>query len=148
MKTSPTDIDDLSSFFSWHANVCKVNNRKYILFMNDLTRLSLLVDGIRTSQITLLKEKFLLTLKNYLESEGIKQSHIDRYLRDGSELMISRTNSRSVLGTMKEATLFASASDDSKDNIEKMQWLNTIIYKPIDYQQPIKLFKEVVQDHY
>ncbi|MFF2889278.1 DUF6933 domain-containing protein [Paenibacillus sp. NPDC057967] len=138
-------MDDVPSFFSWHVNICKINNRKYILFMNDLTRISLLIDGIRTSQLTLLKEKFLSTLKSYLESEGIKQSHIDLYLKDGSELLISRTNSRSVLGTMKEAALFS--SDGPRDNIEKMQWLNTIIYKPIDYQQPIKIFKEAIQDH-
>ncbi|WP_413231006.1 hypothetical protein [Paenibacillus apii] len=36
---------------------------------------------------------------------------------------------------MKEITLFP--SDDFKGNIDRLKWLYRLIYKPIDYNQPI-----------
>lgn len=74
--------------------------------MNDLTRLSLIIDGIRTGQLERLKERFLLTLREYLLREGVKENLIKTYLEFGSEVVISKTNSKSVLGTMKEVTLY------------------------------------------
>ncbi|WP_420798515.1 DUF6933 domain-containing protein [Paenibacillus dendritiformis] len=44
--------------------------------MNDLTRLSVIIDGIRTGQLERLKEKFLFTLREYLLREGVKENLI------------------------------------------------------------------------
>ncbi|WP_407053814.1 DUF6933 domain-containing protein [Paenibacillus dendritiformis] len=54
--------------------------------MNDLTRLSLIIDGIRTGQLERLKERFLLTLREYLLREGVKENLIKTYLEFGSEV--------------------------------------------------------------
>ncbi|SDE44086.1 hypothetical protein SAMN02799630_03371 [Paenibacillus sp. UNCCL117] len=146
MKIAQVDDKDVSSFFSWHVNIYKLNNRKHILFVNDFTRLSILIDGVRSAQLKVLKDKFLLTLEAYLQSEGIESSLIDSYLNDASAMIISKTDNRSVLGTMKEVSLFS--SDDFPDNIQRLKWLNRLIYKPIDYKEPIALFKETIRKQY
>jgi hypothetical protein len=146
MKVAPIEYEDISSLLSWHVNIYQLNNRKHILFVNDLSRLSIIIDGIRTSQLTLLKDKFLTVLKTYLINEGLNQNQIDAYLREGSEFVISKTNSRSVLGTMNEVSFFS--SDDFNDNIERLKFLNKIIYKPIDYEEPKIVFKEAINRHY
>ena len=143
MKVNPEDVNDELTLLSWHVNIYKLNNRKHIVFINDLSRLCVIIDGIRTGQLSMLKEKFLTTLKEYLLSEGVKKDKIDRYVQEGSEFLIARTNNRSVLGTMKEATFFT--EDDFKDNIERLKWLNKLIHKPINYQKPIQVFKEAVE---
>ncbi|MFK7692110.1 DUF6933 domain-containing protein [Paenibacillus sp. HJGM_3] len=149
MKATPSEIDEMSPLLSWHANIYALNNRKHIIFINDLSRLCVIIDGVRSSQLTKLKEKFSSTLLTYLINEGIKRSQIDLYLRDGSEITIAKTNSRSVLGTMKEITIHTTDTRlEFKDPIARMKWLNRLIYKPIEYQQPIKVFKEAIQNRY
>lgn len=143
MKTTPIEVDnDVPNLFSWHVNIYQLNKRKHIVFVNDLTRLTLIIDGVRTGQLTKLKEKFMETLEEYLLAEGIKGSDIKSYIQNSSDITISKTNSRSVLGTMKEVTFFS--EDDFIDNIARMKWLNRLIYKPIAYQRPINYFKEAI----
>lgn len=145
MKTTPAEVINAAPFLSWHVNIYNLNKRKHIVFVNDLTRLAIIIDGIRTGQIERLKDKFLLTLREYLLREGVDESLINRYLANGAEVVISKTNNRSVLGTMKEVTWFI--EDDFNDNIERLKWLNRMIHKPIDYMEPISYFKESLWDH-
>ncbi|XID95008.1 DUF6933 domain-containing protein [Paenibacillaceae bacterium WGS1546] len=133
--TSIENDEDIPLFYSWHVNIYKLNNRKHIIFINDLSRLCVIIDGVKSTQIKVLKEKFLSTLNAYLLSEGVTQSIINAYLEDGSEMIISKTNNRSVLGTMKEVTMYTTDTHlEFNDNIERMKWLNKLIYKPIDYK--------------
>ena len=142
MKVNPAENEEVDPFWSWHANIHRLNNRKHILFVNDLTRLCIMVNGVRSAQLATLKEKFIATLISYLQSEGVNPSLIHAYVTAGTDLMISKTNNRSVLGTMKEIMLFS--SDDFDDDTDRLKWLNSIIYKPIDYKEPINVFKEAL----
>ncbi|WP_445670534.1 DUF6933 domain-containing protein [Paenibacillus sp. FSL W7-1287] len=144
MKTLPIEVDNAPRLLSWHVNIYNLNKRKHIVFVNDMTRLSIIINGVRTGQLERLKEKFLDTLKDYLLREGVNKAHIIEYFEFCSEIVISKTNNRSVLGTMKEVTFFV--EDDFKSDFERLKWLNRFIHKPIDYQEPIKLFKEVLKD--
>ncbi|MCA0756202.1 hypothetical protein KP806_14190 [Paenibacillus sp. N4] len=144
MKATPIEINNFPSLFSWHVNIYNLNKRKHIVFVNDLTRLSVIIDGIRTGQLERLKDKFLVTLREYLLHEGFKENEINAYLEFGSEIVISKTNSRSVLGTMNEVTFFL--EDNFNDNIQRLKWLNRLIHKPIDYYEPINVFREAIKD--
>ncbi|TVX96267.1 DUF6933 domain-containing protein [Cohnella terricola] len=145
MKTTPIEKMSLPPLLSWHVNIYNLNKRKHIVFVNDLTRLAIIIDGIRTGQLERLKEKFLLTLREYLLREGVEENLINTYLEYGNEVVISKSNNRSVLGTMKEVTFFI--EDDFNDNTERLKWLNRLIHKPIDYKKPIKLFEESIKEH-
>lgn len=145
--TSIENHEDIPQFYSWHVNIFKLNNRKHIIFINDLSRLCVIIDGVRSTQINILKEKFLSTLSAYLLSENVSQSVINAYLAEGSETVISKTNNRSVLGTMKEITMYTTITHlEFNDNIERMKWLNNLIYKPINYNEPKKVFKEALEN--
>lgn len=145
MKTTSIEDINVPPLLSWHVNIYNLNKRKHIVFVNDLTRLSVIIDGIRTGQLERLKEKFLVTLREYLLREGVKENLVNTYLQFGAEVVLSKTNSRSVLGTMKEVTFFI--EDDFNDNIERLKWLNRLIHKPIDYKEPVDFFKESIKDH-
>jgi len=133
-------------FYCWHVNLVKINNRKHIIFVNDLSRLCVLVDGVRSGQLNSLKEKFFSTLSTYLIREDVGPDLVNKYLQAGTEIMISKTDNRSVLGTMKEMTLYADGTHlDFSDNVERSKWLNRLIYKPIDYNEPNTVFKEALR---
>lgn len=81
--------------------------------------------------------------------EGFKKQLINQYLLEAGEITISRTNNKSVLGTMNEITLYNSvAQSDFSSLLERNKWLNTIIYKPIDYKKPINVFRESLNSYY
>jgi len=145
MKTTPNEDMNVPPLLSWHVNIYNLNKRKHIVFVNDFTRLSVIIDGVRTGQLERLKERFILTLREYLLREGVNENMINIYLEYGSEVVISKTNNRSVLGTMKEVTFFT--EDDFNDNIERLKSLNRLIHKPIEYKEPIEYFKESIKDH-
>jgi hypothetical protein len=144
MKITSIEDIDVPPFLSWHVHIYNLNKRKHIVFVNDLTRLAIIIDGIRTGQLEKLKEKFLLTLQEYLTREGFNDSLINTYIDLSAEVIITKTNNRSVLGTMKEVMFFT--QDDFEDNIERLKWLNRIIHKPIEYKEPIHYFKESIKD--
>lgn len=149
MKVTPIMNEEVSSLFNWHVNIYYINKRKHIIFVNDLSRLCVIIDGVRSSQLNLLKEKFCSSLYTYLISIGIKQSLIDSYIKDGTEMIISKTNSRSIIGTMTEMMLYTEDSHlEFNDNIERFAWLNRLIYKPIDYKHPKDVFAEAILTHY
>ena len=149
MKLEPIENTESLSIFSWHVNIYLLNKRKHILFMNDLSRLCVIVDGVRSSQLKVLKDKFLSTLSAYLSEEEINKSLINLYIKDGSEMIFSKTDNRSVLGTMKEITIYTTDTHlEFEDNVARMKWLNKLIYKPIHYDKPIMVFKEAIQKHY
>lgn len=140
--TIPAEINEVNPLNSWHVNIYKLNNRKHILFVNDQSRLCILIDGIRTNQLKALKEKFVQTLRFYLIHEEISQEIVETYINNANDVIISKTNNRSVLGTMKEIMIFT--TDDFEDNLDRMKWLNRLIYKPIDYHYPIEVFKKAL----
>jgi hypothetical protein len=47
---------------------------------------------------------------------------------------------------MKEVSFFP--NDKYENNIERLKFLNRLIYKPINYEEPKKIFKEAVQRQY
>ncbi|WP_313640808.1 DUF6933 domain-containing protein [Paenibacillus sp.] len=147
LKVAPVEVEDISTFFSWHVNIMQLR-KKHILFVHDESRLCIVLDGIRSGQADKLVEKFRTELKEYLLQEGFKKQLINQYLLEAGEITISRTNNKSVLGTMNEITFYNTVDRDFDSLYERNKWLNTFIHKPIDYNQPIDVFRESLSSYY
>lgn len=146
MKVAPVELEEIDPLFSWHVNILQLR-KKHIIFVNDSSRLCLIIDGIRSSQVGKLREKFSTGLKEYLQLEGLRRSLIDQYFLEAGDIRIGKTNNKSVLGTMKEMTIYC-------DNVmfnhtyDLSAWLNKMIYKPIDYLEPIHAFKKEIEHRF
>nr|WP_237178988.1 hypothetical protein [Paenibacillus sp. MMS18-CY102] len=145
MKATPVENEKIPLLYSWHANIIKLNNRKHIIFINDRSRLCVIIDGVRSSQLNVLKDKFRAALTEYLLSEGVQAQAIESYFQPGTEWLIAKTNSRSVRSSMTEFYLYAKHLEREYDNNhERMKSLNRLIFKPIDYYEPRNVFKEEI----
>lgn len=146
MKIAPLEVNEADPLFSWHVNILQLK-KKHIIFVNDLSRLCLILDGIRSSQLNKLQDKFKTDLKEYLKLEGVRKALIDQYYFEAGDIHIEKTNDKSVLGTMKEMSLYC--RDIEFDHpYDLTAWLNSLIYKPIDYEKPIDVFKKALEDRY
>nr|WP_310832112.1 hypothetical protein [Paenibacillus typhae] len=120
--------------------------------MNDLTRLSLTVTGIRTGQNQKLNEFFVNSLREYLIEEDLSASLISSYIENCNETIITKTDSRSVISTLSEIMLVMKSlemdNQGFEDMDERQKWNNRFIYKPIDYQKPIEVFIKELKQRY
>ena len=86
----------------WHANMLWLDRKKYILFTNDQTLYSLLVPWNKSPRSTAFNERFRLGLFKSLMSEGFTEVQIKYLLSEHKQVTITKTNSRSVLGSMND----------------------------------------------
>ncbi|MEK5407678.1 hypothetical protein MKX36_17285 [Paenibacillus sp. FSL W8-0439] len=146
-KVQKTDIS--VPLNTWHANMFTLNRRKTIVFMNDLSRLSLTIVGFKKAQLKSVEELFVNELRNYLMSEEIEEKVISRYIEENEGMIITTTNNRSVIGTLNEIIYTMKIIErEFVEGIERNQWNNRFIYKAIKYEYPIEVFKKAMEENY
>ncbi|UNK16148.1 hypothetical protein MNQ98_16580 [Paenibacillus sp. N3/727] len=147
MNATPVELGEVDPLFSWHVNILQLR-RKHIIFVNDSSRLCLIIDGIRVgSQLGKLQERFKADLKEYLLLEGVRRSKIDQYFFETGEIRIGKTNNKSVLGIMNEMSYYC-IDMEFNHTFDLSAQLNSMIYKPIDYEEPINVFKKALEAKY
>lgn len=92
-------------------------------------------------------------MKEYLQTESISTELVENYLLNCNEIIYTKTDSRSVLSTLSEIMMIMKSFEVDKekefaDLNERNRWNNTIIYKPIDYNQPIDVFKRELEKQF
>ena len=103
LGTKPTNAPDQPpSLWDWHANLLWLDRKKYVLFTNDQTLYSLLGHWIKTPRSADFLERFRLGLFKSLMSEGLAESQVEYVLGKHGQVTITKTNSRSVLGSMND----------------------------------------------
>ncbi len=103
LKTKPLERPAFSDkVASWHANIIRVDRRKCILFTHDATLYSFLVPGLKKPQFENFREVFGQSLFKNLRWENFPQDQIELVLVEHREIIIAKTNNRSVLGSMND----------------------------------------------
>lgn len=146
MKVTPVELYETNPLFSWHVNILQLR-RKHIIFVNDASRLSLVISGIRSNQSIKLKETFIKEMKEYLLLEGLSKNVVNQYLLEAGEIGIGKTNDRSVIGTMTEMSFYCETVEFDH-TYDLSAWLNSMIYKPTNYEEPIKVFRQALEAKY
>ncbi len=105
LKLKPSDsMQQPSELSSWHANLLRIDRRKCVLFTHDTTLYSFFVPGLKKPDFKNFREVFRQNLFKSLMAENFSQKHIEIFLDDIREIEISKTNNRSVLGSMNDLT--------------------------------------------
>ena len=103
LKVKPSDIEpNLGSIGGWHANLLRIERRKCVLFTNDETLYSIFVPALKRPDFEYLDEVFRQSLFRRLRIEGFTQSQIENVLVEYSQIGFSKTNNRSVLGSIND----------------------------------------------
>lgn len=87
---------------SWHVNLLTIDRRKVILFLNDLSSVSVIVYRPRAKDYKNLHDLLREGIEDLMRRYGIKEEIILRYLEDDEYSCICRSSSRSVLARMNQ----------------------------------------------
>ena len=143
--------DQPPSLCDWHANVLRLDRKKYVLFTNDQTLYSLFVPWNKSPWSTDIMERFRFGLLKSLMSEGLAEVQIKYLLSEHAQVTITKTNSRSVLGSMNDLAIQIKSmilvSDGLDVNFSEVnRQLNRIPMSAIKYQFSIDELKRRLAD--
>jgi hypothetical protein len=143
--------DQPPSLCDWHANVLRLDRKKYVLFTNDQTLYSLFVPWNKSPRSTDIMERFRFGLLKSLMSEGLAEVQIKYLLSEHAQITITKTNSRSVLGSTNDLTIQIKSmilvSDGLDVNFSEVnRQLNRIPMSAIKYQVSIDELKRRLAD--
>jgi hypothetical protein len=141
---APTQPPGLSD---WHANLLWVDRKKYILFTNDQTLYSFLIHRVKKPLSEDFGQLFRLGLLERLMSEGLDDPLVGYKLGRPGTILIAKTNSRSILGSMNDLAwqikymIHAAGGLANADLSEINRELNRIPMSAIKYNVGIEELK-------
>ena len=97
------DIEKPDSLLgNWYANIFTLDRRNTIIFMNERTLASFIIFGIRKDNIKDFPMAFTHGVEQLLSMEGVDQTVIDKVLEQYSQISLTKTDSKSLLGNMND----------------------------------------------
>ena len=144
--------DQPSSLCDWHANMLWLDRKKHVLFTNDQTLYSLLVPWNKSPRLTDFIQRFRLGLLKSLMSDGLAEVQTEYLLSEYMQVTITKTNSRSVLGSMNDLAFQIKSmvfmnGGVTDVNLSEVNWqLNRIPMSAIKYKFSIDELKRRLAD--
>lgn len=99
LSLSPPDSDSPND---WHANVFTIDHRFYVIFCEDKSRLTCLAGPVKKPDLQDLPNLLVASLTRTLHHEGFSETSIVFATSRLGELIVTKTNNRSVLGTIND----------------------------------------------
>lgn len=100
--TSVSDISDEDMLSSWHANFFRIERRKCVLLTHSTTLYCVLITCMRKHQFEFIGSEFRDRLYSCMRWDAFPESHLDAMLDAHRNFVFTKTNSRSVLGSMND----------------------------------------------
>ena len=90
------------SLWDWHANLLRIERKKWVLFTNDQTLYSFFVRFVKRPLLPDFTEVFRLGLFKSLMGEGFAEPLVEYAVRNHQNVVIAKTTNRTVLGSMND----------------------------------------------
>ena len=88
--------------YEWHANLFVYQRRKGIIVMNNLTRYSVVLYGLKAEHFKKFNELVLSAIEQTFRAEGFSDEVISNYMRTSSHMIYAKSSDRSILGQIND----------------------------------------------
>ena len=96
LKISPVKAASGSDFLSWRANYVQGRGYRFVVFMNDASRFTIIVNDAKAAKLKKLPELFFKNLVDTLYSLNVNPEVIRCYLEELGEEVIYAKNSNHI----------------------------------------------------
>lgn len=94
--------------YEWHANLFIFNRRKGVIMMNNQTRYSVVMYGLKAEQFKKFDQVALAAIERTFLTEGFSEKAVAQYIKNCQEVVFTKTHDRSVISQMNDMLLIAS----------------------------------------
>jgi hypothetical protein len=146
----PSEVND-TLLGDWHANVTDLGRRHFLVFLNDKTLYCLVAAIPHSARKVDLGLVFRQLLVRALLRNGIDQARMEQIAREYGKGIITRTDSRKVLGNLNDImnqmdAFVEEAIEKNKplDFCEMEDALNRIPQRNIGWKTSVEVFREML----
>jgi hypothetical protein len=154
LKIQLTAISPLrrEPLYEWHANLFMFNRRKGVIMMNNQTRYSVVMYGLKAEQFKKFDQFALAAIERAFLAEGFSEKVVAQYIENCREVVFTKTHDRSVISQMNDMLLIASywtedylsATELCVVNLSKR--LGEVPVGSLKYAYPIDLLRQAMGD--
>jgi hypothetical protein len=141
---TPTSSSD-TQLGDWYVDYIYSRPFHLALFTSELSLLPVIVPA---APVITLFPRFEESLRQVLRAMAIQESIINREISLMKDYAVTKTNSRSILGTMNDFKSMISFYEYD-ENHQPLLWLSLHIgeapCRPISYKRPIDMIKEILR---
>jgi len=144
------DDVDIPPASCWHANLIRIDHYDCLLITHDTTLFSLFVPDVTRQDFQHFTPLFGQTLFKAMRHFNFRQAQIEYMLDNSREIQLSKTNSRSVLGSMNDMkkmldyTVYQHGKLAHVGMGEIFQLLNHTPFKAIGYNYSEEKLREML----
>jgi hypothetical protein len=153
LKTKPMNGPSQSyAWCDWHANLLWLDRKKCLLFTNNQTLYSFFLPSMKKPILENFEKVFRLGLFKSLMTEGFAEPQVEYVLSEHQHIVIAKTNSRSILGSMNDlafqikSMIYATGGLANADLPEINKQLNRTPMSAIKYKVSIDELKRLLAD--
>jgi len=126
IQTAETVTDE---FFSWRANYIQDGRFRFVVFMNDASRFTVVINDVNAAKLKKLPELFFDNLRKNLLALGVDSKIVERYLADLGEITYSKNSDRKKTSQLNENAKFALwTTEESRDELRLSAFANRSCY--------------------
>ena len=119
-------IDEL---YSWRANYVQGYGQRFVVFMNDASRLTIVLNNAKAAKLKKLPELFMQTLKATLLTLGINPEVVDQYISELAEITYFKNSDRTKTAWLNKCTETVwFGLRDMTDDVELSIYANKMLY--------------------
>ncbi len=139
-----------TSIRDWHANLLTLDRRKCILVTHTLSLYSFFIFGVTRKDFDNFKVVFNEHLRNQMVSEGVTKSALYDVDAPDVDLVMTKTNSRSVLGSMNEYSyslefaVWDWEGADDPDEVKMADYINNTPMSAIEETWPPRQLRKIL----
>jgi hypothetical protein len=148
LHTDPTPEPPTTALGDWHANLIHISRIQLILFVNDVSRLAVITPARKSHQ---LGNHLMHGLNDLLIALHIPLQWIQPEIADMQNFRISKSRSRSVLGTMNEYKFhmeYFSGPWSNNAMTALGENLSNMLVGPPPYIKPYEIALKLLQKRY
>lgn len=103
LKVVPEVVAEEDSLFSWHANLLIINRRKVVVLVNDVSRYTIILYGMKAKEFKNFEAIAMEGIRKAFQADGIKDEVIDQYLEYKEEVIYTKTINRTSVARMNKS---------------------------------------------
>ena len=139
LKMSPAVATSVNEFTSWRANYIQGSGYRLVVFMNDASRFTIVVNNVTVAKLKKLHEIFNQALVDTLHSLNIDLDVIGCYLEElGDKVIYAKNADRKKTAQLNKCTEDVLwALDETLNSIELSMFANNLLCNMSDNDGPI-----------